>query len=65
MPNGSAVAVISDGFWTRHFQRATDVIGRTLDIGTQRFTVIGVAPEGFTGTELGRVDVWLPMTATI
>jgi len=65
VPNGSAVAVISDGFWTRHFQRATDVIGRTLDIGTQRFTVIGVAPEGFTGTELGRVDVWLPMTATI
>src|SRR5690349_10864648 len=39
VPNGSAVAVISDGFWTRHFQRATDVIGRTLDIGTRRFTV--------------------------
>lgn len=65
VPNGSAVAVISDGFWTSQFQRAADVIGRTLDIGDQRFTVIGVAPDGFTGTELGRVDVWLPITATM
>jgi predicted permease len=64
-PNGSAVAVISDGFWRRHFQRAPDVIGRTLDIGNQRFTVVGVAPDRFTGTELGRIDVWLPITATI
>ena len=64
-PNGAMVAVISDGFWTRHFQRARDVIGRPLDIGNQRFTVIGVAPDGFTGTEPGRVDVWLPITATI
>jgi putative ABC transport system permease protein len=64
-PNGSPVAVISDGFWTRHFQRAPDAIGQALDIGNQRFTVIGVAPDGFTGTELGRVDVWLPITASM
>src|SRR5262249_9356001 len=34
-----------------------------LDIGTARYTIVGVAPQGFTGTELGEVDVWLPITA--
>jgi predicted permease len=62
-PNGAPVVVISDGFWSRHFARASDVLGRTLDIGDQRFTVVGVAPPGLTGTELGRVDLWLPITA--
>jgi predicted permease len=62
-PNGAAVVVISDGLWSRHFARVPDVLGKTLDIGDQRFTVIGVAPPEFTGTELGRVDLWLPITA--
>lgn len=65
VPNGAAVAVISDALWNRHFQRAADAIGRTLEIGNERFTVVGIAPSGFSGTELGRVDVWLPITATI
>ena len=64
-PNGVTVAVISDGFWTRHFARTPDVLGKTLQVGDRRFTVIGIAPPGFTGTELGRVDVWLPMTAAM
>lgn len=64
-PNGAAVAVISDGFWTRHFARDPEVLGKALQIGDRRFTVIGVAPRGFTGTELGRVDLWLPITAAM
>jgi len=64
-PNGVPVAVISDGFWTRHFARDAEVLGKSLEIGNRRFTVVGVAPNGFTGTELGRVDLWLPMTAAM
>ena len=64
-PNGASVAVISDGFWTRDFARDPEVIGKTLQVGDRRFTVIGVAPRGFTGTELGRVDLWLPITAAM
>src|SRR5436190_17711708 len=62
-PNGAPVVVISDGLWSRHFARVPDVLGKTVEIGNQRFTVIGVAPRDFTGTELGRVDLWLPITA--
>ena len=64
-PDGAQVAVISDGFWTRHFAREVDVLGRALVVGNLRVTVIGVAPPGFTGTELGRVDLWLPITAAM
>ena len=63
--NDKPVAVISDALWTRQFARDGSILGRSLDIGNLRYTIVGVAPAGFTGTELGRVDVWLPMvTAT-
>ncbi|MGH7619891.1 MAG: ADOP family duplicated permease, partial [Gemmatimonadaceae bacterium] len=57
------LAVIGYAFWQRHFGGRRDAIGQTLDMGTTRFTVVGVAPPGFSGTELGEVDVWLPITA--
>ena len=57
------VAVIGYGFWQRQLAGRRDVIGQTLDIGTKRYTIIGVAPEGFTGTELRDVDVWMPIAA--
>jgi len=55
------VAVISDGLWQRQFGRATDVLGRSLIINDDPYDIVGVAPSGFTGAELGRVDVWAPM----
>src|SRR5262249_42869096 len=61
--NAQKLAVIGYGFWQRHFAGRRDAIGQTLEIGTARYTVVGVAPEGFTGMELSDVDVWLPLTA--
>lgn len=53
--------VIGYGFWRRHFGGRADAIGRQIDIGTARYTVVGVAPGGFTGLELPEEDVWLPV----
>jgi predicted permease len=55
------VAVISYGLWQREFGSDPGVVGRELDLGHARYTVIGVAPQGFTGAELTPVDVWLPL----
>ncbi len=60
---GQRVAVISHELWRRRFQSADDVIGRTIEIGGESFTVIGIAPRGFTGARLTPVDVWAPMAA--
>jgi predicted permease len=54
-------AVLSWEFWRRQFGADRNVLGRTVDVGPGTYTVIGVAPEGFTGAELSPVDVWLPL----
>jgi predicted permease len=55
-------AVISDGFWRRKFGADPDVIGKRLDFGAgASFTIVGVAPPGFTGAQLQSRDVWLPI----
>ncbi len=45
------VAVISHGFWQRHFGGAPDVVGRTLTLERVPFTIIGVTPPDFFGLE--------------
>ncbi len=58
---GAALAVISDGFWRRQFGRDEGVIGRTIELDATSFTIVGVAPPGFTGVDLRPVDVWVPL----
>jgi putative ABC transport system permease protein len=60
-----AVAVLSYGFWRNHFGGAKSAIGSTLSVQERAFEVIGVAPRGFFGMEVGRqFDLVLPVCAT-
>jgi len=55
------VAVVSHGFWERTLGSDPAVIGRTISLNRTPFTVIGVAPEHFSGTVLGGgPSVWVP-----
>jgi putative ABC transport system permease protein len=54
------VVVIGDGLWRRHYGADSTVLGRTVLLGNTTYTIIGVAPPGFTGLGLERVDVWVP-----
>ena len=61
---GSPVAVLSYAFWQARFGGDRGVIGRTILLDRRAFPVIGVAPEGFFGVEVGRTfDVALPLCA--
>jgi predicted permease len=56
------VVVLSYGLWRRAFGARRNVIGETLTLNGQPSTIIGVAPEGFSGTTLGLIPgVWLPL----
>ena len=58
------VAVISYDFWQRHFGGLPQAVGTSLTIEQMPFTIIGVTPAGFIGTEVGRAfDVALPLAA--
>jgi putative ABC transport system permease protein len=61
--DGTKTVVLGYGLWKDRFNGDRAVLGRTVDIGGQSYTVIGVAPEGFTGIDLERVDAWLPIGA--
>jgi predicted permease len=61
-PGGHPVAVVSHGFWQTQLGGDPALVGRRLSINAQPFTVIGVAPASFTGTDVGvRPELWLPM----
>jgi macrolide transport system ATP-binding/permease protein len=56
------VIVLSHGFWERSLGRDPSIVGRTLTINRTPFTVIGIMPDGFTGTFLGGNPAgWVPM----
>jgi predicted permease len=63
-PVRPAVAVISDGFWSRHFGRSRDAIRQTIRVNLAPVTIIGVNPRGFTGaSSVDRSpDIFLPFS---
>jgi predicted permease len=56
-------AVISHGFWQRHFAGADSAVGARLSLAGMEVVVVGVAPAGFTGIEMDASDVWVPLGA--
>jgi macrolide transport system ATP-binding/permease protein len=55
------VAVISHALWQRVFNADRSLIGQTIRLNSNPYTLIGVAPPGFVGPLIGVApDVWLP-----
>jgi predicted permease len=60
-PKANPVAVLSYGYWSQRFGGDPSVIGRKVQLGSDLYKIIGVAPQGFTGTEPGTfTDIFLP-----
>ena len=63
-PGADAVAVLGYGFWQRHYGGDVSVVGRTIQVEGISFTVVGVAPAGFTGFALVmEPDITIPLAA--
>ena len=60
----SMVVVISDGLWRSMFGADPGAAGRTIRVNGHPFTVVGIAPPGFIGTDIeGATNVWTPARA--
>jgi predicted permease len=60
-PDGPKVVLLSDGLWERLFARDAAVLGRTLSLDGEPFTIIGVLPrEADVGDQK---DIWQPLRA--
>jgi len=59
-----AVAVLSYAFWQVNYGKAASAVGSTLSLNSRLFEVIGVAPTGFFGMNVGeKFDVAVPICA--
>ena len=56
------VTVLGYELWRTRFGADSSVLGRTTAIGGNPYVIVGVTPKNFTGAELQRVDLWIPMS---
>jgi predicted permease len=61
-PGGHPVVVLSHGLWTRRFGADSAILNQTVNVNGHPMTVVGVAPRGFGGFEVGSsADIFVPM----
>jgi putative ABC transport system permease protein len=52
------VAIVGDALWRKRFGGRPDVIGQTLRLNDERYTIVGVAPPGIDYP--GKAQIWIP-----
>jgi predicted permease len=57
-------AMLSYGFWQRHFGGKRDILGQALTINSTPRTIIGVLPKDFHFAPIGDADLYLTLHAT-
>jgi hypothetical protein len=63
--NSAPYVVLSYAYWHGHFHDDAGVVGRTVGINKHQFTIIGVAPPAFRGTELFFAPaMWIPWSSS-
>ena len=61
-PGGAPVAVISYRMWQTRFGANPDIVGQTIELNQHQYTIVGVTPEVFQGSQTGvRTAIWVPI----
>jgi len=61
-PGAAPVAVISYRLWQTHFGGNPDILNQTIEINQHPYTIVGVAPAVFQGSQTGlRSEIWIPI----
>ena len=61
-PGANAVVVLSDALWRKSFGGDPSLVSKTITLNRTAYTVVGIAPPGFTGTEAIPSAFWAPIT---
>src|SRR5262252_7556471 len=57
------IVLLSDAFWRTHFGARRDALGKTLELNSNPYTIIGVMPAWFRGP--GDADLWVPLDMSL
>lgn len=61
-PGAPRAVVLGDGLWRSRFEADPDVLGRTVQLGTEPYTVVGIMPAGFRFPDLhAYTDFFVPL----
>jgi putative ABC transport system permease protein len=60
---GDRIVLLSDAFWKTHFGGGRDALGKTLELNSNPYTIIGVMPAWFRGP--GDADLWVPLDMSL
>jgi putative ABC transport system permease protein len=60
-PNGPNVVVISDALWQRRFNRDREIVGKSMRLGDDQYTVIGVMGRDFENVLAPLAELWAPL----
>ncbi|MGH9713713.1 MAG: ABC transporter permease [Candidatus Acidiferrales bacterium] len=61
-PGDAPVAVISYRLWQTRFGASPDIVGQKVAINQHPYTIVGVAPAAFQGSQTGvRTEIWVPV----
>jgi predicted permease len=61
LPTAARVVMLSYGGWQRFFGGDKEVIGRTLRLSGNPYTVVGVLPPSFQFAPRGEAEIWVPL----
>ncbi len=62
-PGGDPYAVLSYASWLQRFGGNPNIVNKKVKLNGLDYTILGVAPKGFIGTELFFVpEIWVPMS---
>ena len=62
VPGGPRLAVLSFNLWRTAFGKDASIVGRSISLRGEPYTVVAVMPQAFLGTD--DVDVWTPLRAS-
>jgi len=63
-PGHEHVAILGYDLWKNRFAASPDILGKTLNLDDETFTVVGVMPESFRFVWDNRLDVFVPLPLT-
>jgi len=60
-PGQAKIAMLSYATWLKRFGARRDVIGQTIDLNSQTYTIVGVLPREFAFAPHGDAEFWAPL----
>ena len=63
-PGAPHVAIISEGLWKSRYAQNPKIVGNTININDEVYTVIGVMPGKFLFPLMGICNIWTPLALT-